>query len=75
MQLHYVEYFSYYTAKNQYQKFEKIFPEKELHGHSPNFYIHVSVSDLYIPTIDLLSILLLEIAGPILGIYKSLTDT
>jgi hypothetical protein len=28
-----------------------IFPEKELRGLSPNFYIHVSVSDLYIPTI------------------------
>ncbi len=39
-----------------------------------NFHIHVSVSDLYIPTIDL-PILLQEICGPILGIYKSLTDT
>ncbi len=28
-----------------------VFPEKELHGLSPNFHIHVSVSDLYIPTI------------------------
>ncbi len=27
-----------------------IFPEKELRGLSPNFYIHVSVSDLYNPT-------------------------
>jgi hypothetical protein len=26
-------------------------PEKELHGLSPNFHIHVSVSDLYIPRI------------------------
>jgi hypothetical protein len=34
--------------KNQYRKFEtNIFPEKELRGHSPNFHIHVSVSDLY----------------------------
>ncbi len=32
---------------------KQIFPGKELHGHSPNFYIHVSVSDLYIPTMDL----------------------
>ncbi len=35
---------------------KQIFPEKELHtmhSHSPNFLIHVSVSDLYIPTIDL----------------------
>jgi hypothetical protein len=39
----------------------------------PNFHIHVSVSDLYIPTIDL-PILLQEICGPILGIHKSLTQ-
>ncbi len=53
---------------------KQIFPEKELRGHSPNFHIHVSVSDLYIPTIDR-PILLQEIYGSILGIYKSLTDT
>jgi hypothetical protein len=29
------------------------FPGKELHGYSPNSYIHVSVSDLYIPLTDL----------------------
>ncbi len=52
----------------------KIFPEKELRGHSHNFHIHVSVSDLYIPTINL-PILLQIKCGPILGIYKSLTDT
>jgi hypothetical protein len=28
-----------------------VFPEKELHGLSPNFYIHVSVSELYNPRI------------------------
>jgi len=28
-----------------------VFPEKELRGLSPNFHIHVSLSDLYIPTI------------------------
>ncbi len=39
---------------------KQIFPEKELRGHSYNFRIHVSVSDLYIPTIDL-PILLQEI--------------
>ncbi len=50
----------------------QIFPEKELCDHSPNFHFHVSVSDLYIPTIDL-PILMQEICGPILGIYKSLT--
>ncbi len=41
---------------------KQIFPEKELRGHSPNFHIHVSVRDLYIPTIDL-PILLQENMG------------
>jgi hypothetical protein len=53
---------------------KQIFPEKELRGHNPNYHIHVSVSDLYIPMIDL-SILLQKICGPILEIYKSRTDT
>ncbi len=35
------------------ENFKQIFPEKELRGLSPNFHIHVSVSDLYIPTIGL----------------------
>jgi hypothetical protein len=42
-----------YTAKKQYRKLETNIPEKELRGHIPNFHIHASVSDLYIPTIDL----------------------
>jgi hypothetical protein len=54
---------------------KQIFPEKELRDHSTKFHIHVSVRDLFIPTIDL-PILLQEICGPmILGIYKLLTDT
>ncbi len=53
---------------------KQIFPEKELRVHSPNFHIHVSVSDLNIPMIDL-PILMQEICGQILGIYKSLADT
>jgi hypothetical protein len=52
----------------------QIFQEKELRGPQSQFHIHVSVSDLYIPTIDLL-FLLQEICGPILGIYKLITDT
>jgi hypothetical protein len=32
---------------------KQIFPGKKLRGLSPNFHIHVSVSDLYIPTIGL----------------------
>jgi hypothetical protein len=53
-----------------------IFPEKQLRGHSPNFHIHVSVSDLYIPTIDL-PILLQEnmCTDPDNILNKSLTDT
>ncbi len=54
---------------------KQIFPEKELRGLSPDFHIHVSVSDLYIPTMVCLYILLQEICGPILRIDKSLTDT
>ena len=53
---------------------KQIFPDKEYWGLSPNFHIHVSVSELYIPTMGL-PFLLEEICGPILGIYKSLTDT
>jgi hypothetical protein len=41
-----------YTAKTQYRKFEaKLFPEKELHGVSPNYHLHISESALYIPRI------------------------
>jgi hypothetical protein len=49
-------------------------PEKEYRGLSPNFHIHVSVSELYILMMEL-PFLLEEICGPILGIYKTLTDT
>jgi hypothetical protein len=51
----------YPHCKKPIQKnWKQIFPEKELRSHSPNFHINVSVSDLYIPTIDL-PILLQEI--------------
>jgi hypothetical protein len=56
------------------ENLKQIFPEKEYRGLSPNFHIHVSVSELYIPTMEL-PFLLEEICRPILGIYKSLTDT
>jgi hypothetical protein len=56
------------------ENLKQIFPEKEYRGLSPNFHIHVSVSELYIPTMGR-PFLLEEICGPILGIYKSLTDT
>jgi hypothetical protein len=53
---------------------KQIFPEKILRG--LNIHIHVSVCDLYSPKIGL-PILLQEntVCGPILGTYKSLTDT
>jgi len=35
------------------ENLKPMFPEKELRGHSPNSYIHVSVSDSYIPTVGL----------------------
>jgi hypothetical protein len=53
---------------------KQIFPEKEFRGLTPNFNIYVSVGDLYITMIGP-SILLEEICRPILGLYKSLTDT
>jgi hypothetical protein len=63
-----------YTAKTNDENLKQIFPEKEYWGLSPNFHIHVSVSELYIPTMGL-PFRLEEICGLILGIYKSLTDT
>ncbi len=56
------------------ENLKQIFPKEEYRGLSPNFHIHVPVSELYIPTMGL-PFLLEEICGPILVIYKSLTDT
>jgi hypothetical protein len=42
-----------YTAKRLYRKFETYIPRKETGGLGPNSYIHVSVSNLYIPLIGL----------------------
>ncbi len=58
------------NAKNLIQ----IFPEKDYRGLSPNFQIHVSVSELYIPAMGL-PFLLEEISGPILGIYINRSQT
>jgi hypothetical protein len=45
------EIYTLQRHNNEYYK--KIFPEKELRGHCPNFHINVSVGNLFIPTIDL----------------------
>jgi hypothetical protein len=57
------------------QNSKQIFPEKELSGLSPNFHIHVSVSDLYIPMIGLPILLQENMLTDPGNIYKSLTDT
>ncbi len=50
-----------------------VFPEMNLRGLAPSFHIHVSVSDLYIPTIG--PPFCSKLGGPIMGIYKSLKET
>jgi hypothetical protein len=67
--LPYKTMFDEHCKEPKYRKLKQISPAKELRGHSPNFHIHVSVSNLYIPTMDLL-ILLQEKCGPILGRNK-----
>jgi hypothetical protein len=62
-----------YTSKNQFRKFETNMPFLGIARPQAQFPHHVSVSDLYNPTTNLL-ILLQEICGLIQGIYKSLTD-
>jgi hypothetical protein len=66
--------FKHALQRQNAEYLKQIFPEKEYRGLSPNFHIHVSVSELYISTMGL-PFPLEEICGPILGIYKSLTDT
>jgi hypothetical protein len=64
----------YALQRQNAENLKQIFPEKEYRGLNPNFHIHVSVSEVYIPTMGL-PVLLEEICRLILGIYKSLKDT
>jgi hypothetical protein len=66
-----------FTSLQRYntENSKQIFPEKEMRGHSPNFHIRVSVSDLYIPTMDLPILLKVNMWTDRENMYKSLTDT
>jgi hypothetical protein len=60
------------------ENLKQIFPEMKLRSHVPNFYKHVSVSDLlYILYIHAIGAQTQyrKIGGPIVGIHKLLTDT
>jgi hypothetical protein len=46
-----------------------------MRGLSPNLYVHVSVSDLYSQAGSVRIFSSSRIGKPIMGIYKSLTDT
>ncbi len=52
---------------------KQIFPEMKLRSLVSNVYIQVFVSDFYIPTIGSQT-QYTQIGGPIVGIYKWLTD-
>ncbi len=69
--LQYCTLFSTYLHCTENSK--QIFPEMKLHGLVLNFCIHVSASDLCIPTIGPPTMLYC-VCGPIVAIYKSLTD-
>jgi hypothetical protein len=47
------EKMSHILQRQNAENLKQIFPEKEYRGLSPNFHIHVSVSELYIPTMGL----------------------
>jgi hypothetical protein len=58
------------------ENLNQIVPEIKLRGLVPNSYIHVNVRNFYIPRICLPILLQQNTeSGPILEIYKSLTDT
>jgi hypothetical protein len=48
-----LSYFLHALQRQNTEISKQIFPEKEYRGLCPNFYVHASVSDLYIPTIGL----------------------
>jgi hypothetical protein len=69
-----VTQFTYTLQMHCTENKKQIFPEMKLRGLVSTFYIHVSVSELYSPSIDP-QMQYSKIGGPIVGIYKSLTQT
>jgi hypothetical protein len=63
-----------YIGNALYRKFETNIPRKKTARPRSQFLNYLSVHDLYIPTTGLLTPNS-KIGGPIVGIYKSLTDT
>jgi hypothetical protein len=66
--------FLFTLKRHNTENLKQIFPKKDGGALSPNFDIHVCVSNLNVLTIGL-PIFCRKICGPILGIYKSLTHT
>jgi hypothetical protein len=57
------------------ENLKQIFPEKQYRGLSPNFHIHVSVSELYIPTMGWVCLFCCRKYVDRSWENKSLTDT
>jgi hypothetical protein len=55
------------------ENLKQIFPKMKLQGLVPSYYIHVSVNDIYIPTIGPQA-QYSKLGGSITGIYKSLNE-
>ena len=68
--------YNYLVPIHVFLDIKMLFPKQNYNVLSPSSYIQISVRDLlYIFPGSGLPILLQEICGQILGIYKSLTDT
>jgi hypothetical protein len=68
-------YGSYALQRHNTENLKQLVPEKHLHGLSPNFHIHVSVSEYIFPRSICLFCLQENMWTDPGNIYKSLTDT
>ncbi len=65
-----------YTLQRKYTENSKlILPEKKLRGHSPSSYTFMFLCAVCIFPRSICIFCCMKIGGPIVGIYKSLTDT